>query len=126
MALEFPRDLKQFCGISKGGAFCLEFPVVKLKKTKTPGGGSKKYVLSTPYLVFFWKILTQLLQNCFISSKLLFQDLKFDIVCDDNGVSLQKIVVYMKCQKEVPVVVANGPFYPNFAPIFEILHVEYI
>ena len=125
MALEFPRDLKQFCGISKGGDFCLEFPVVKWKKQKLQGG-SKKYVLSTPYLVFFWKILTQLLQNCFISSKLLFQDLKFDIVCDDNGVSLQKIVVYMKCQKEVPVVVANGPFYPNFAPIFEILHVEYI
>ena len=27
LALEFPRDLTQFCGISRGGAlFCLEFP----------------------------------------------------------------------------------------------------
>ena len=59
----------------------------------------------------------QLLQSCFISSKLLLQDLKFDIVHDD-GVSLQKIKVYMRFQKEVPVVDANGPFYyyPNIAP----------
>ena len=53
--------------------------------------------------------------NCFMSSKLLLQVLKFDIVYD-NGVSLQKIGTYMKFPKGVPVVGANGPFYLNFAP----------
>ena len=55
------------------------------------------------------------IQICFISSKLLLQDLKCDIVYD-NGVSLQVIVVYMKFPKKVTVVGENGPFCPNFAP----------
>ena len=47
----------------------------------------------------------------------LLQNLKFDIEYD-NGVSLEKIVVYLKFPKEVPVIGAvNGPFYPNFAPV---------
>ena len=46
----------------------------------------------------------------------LLQNLKFDIVYD-NGVSLEKIVVYLKFPKEVPVFEAvNGSLYPNFAP----------
>ena len=56
-----------------------------------------------------------MLQNCFISFKLLPQDLKFDTVYD-NVVALQKIAVYMKFPKEVPVIGINGTFYPNFAP----------
>ena len=52
-------------------------------------------------------------QSCLISFKLLLQDLKFYIV-SDNGVSLQKIVVYMKFPKEVTAVGANRSFYPNF------------
>ena len=55
-----------------------------------------------------------LLQGCFISSKLLPQDLKFDIVYD-NGVSLQEIAVHMKFPKEVPAVGANGLFCHSFA-----------
>ena len=58
----------------------------------------------------------QLLQNCFISSKLL-QNLKFDTVYT-NGVALQKIVVYMKFPKEVPVVLLGqmGHFTPTLHP----------
>ena len=52
MALEFPRDLKQFCGISKGGDFCLEFPVVKWKKQKLQGG-FKKVCPQHPIFGFF-------------------------------------------------------------------------
>ena len=46
LALEFPRDLTQFCGISRGK--------VLLKKKKNPGKEvSKKYVLNS-CLYFFW------------------------------------------------------------------------
>ena len=55
-----------------------------------------------------------LLQGCFISPKLLPQDLKFDIVYD-NGVPLQEIVVHMKFPKEVPAVGEKGLFRQNFA-----------
>ena len=45
--LEFPRDLKKICEISRGGgSFCLEFPSRgKVKKKKNSSGVSKKYVL---------------------------------------------------------------------------------
>ena len=54
LALEFPRDLIQFCGISRGWVlFCLEFPGVS-KRLKKSRGFSKKHILSQPRLDFFW------------------------------------------------------------------------
>ena len=53
LALGFPRDLTQFCGISWGAALlCLQFPEVKLKKEKFQGG-FKKIMSSTPPVWFF-------------------------------------------------------------------------
>ena len=71
----------------------------------------------------FYRAALHLLNSCF----------EFDIVYD-NGVSLQKNVVYMKFPKVVPAVGANGPFYSNFAPppasqaciFLKILRVGYI
>ena len=56
---EFPRDLTQLYGISRGGAlFCLEFPGLKEKNEKFQGF-SKKYTLNPPpppypRRFFFW------------------------------------------------------------------------
>ena len=54
LALEFPRDLMQLCGISGGGAlFCPEFPEVKLKNENFQGD-FKNVCPQPPYLIFFW------------------------------------------------------------------------
>ena len=53
----------------------------------------------------------QFLQNCFIPSKRLFQDLKFDIVYE-NSVSLQKIVLYVKFQRRSLLLGQMGHFTP--------------
>ena len=59
LALEFPRDLTQFYGISRGWAlFSLEFPGVK--KRKIPGGVFKiyvsKYNLFAKKIKYFWEL----------------------------------------------------------------------
>ena len=48
LTLKFPRDLTQFCEISRGGAFFLEFPGVMLKNEKFQGRFSGKYILNSP------------------------------------------------------------------------------
>ena len=53
LVLGLPRDLKQFCGISRSGAlFCLEFPGVKQKKEKFQWGFQRS-IFSTPSVWFF-------------------------------------------------------------------------
>ena len=57
----------------------------------------------------------QLLQNCFMSSKLLLQALKFDVACN-NGVSENSSIYKISRRDLCCWGAANGPFYSNFAP----------
>ena len=58
LALEFPRNLTQFCGICIGwlSVFCLEFSGGVKQKMKNPREDSKTYILNPlrPRLDFFW------------------------------------------------------------------------
>ena len=52
LALEFPRDLTQFCGISRGGAFFVWNSQRLIKKKKNSRGVFKK-VCPQPLCLFF-------------------------------------------------------------------------
>ena len=53
LALEFPRDLTQFCGISRDWTFCLEFLGIKKTHEKFLGDIQKVYP-QPPLFGFFW------------------------------------------------------------------------
>ena len=56
LALEFQRDITQFCGISSGDGDLVVSGISRGNEKNNPGGGgaSKKYVLNLPCLIFFW------------------------------------------------------------------------
>ena len=52
LALEFQRDITQFCRISRGGALLSGISRDKVKKWKIPVGFSKKHALNPPVCFF--------------------------------------------------------------------------
>ena len=59
LAMEFPSDITQFCGISRGEAlFCMEFKG-KMTNLQIPGDFPKKYVVN-PLLFGFFSGIVQL------------------------------------------------------------------
>ena len=61
LALEFPRNLTQFCGICIGwlSVFCLEFSGGVKQKMKNPREDSKTYILTPCALVWIFSGIAQ-------------------------------------------------------------------
>ena len=89
LALEFPNDLTQFCGISRGWAVLSGISRGKVKKVRNSRGVFKKVYLQPPCLDSFWNS-------------------PFQGICKSNNHFFQGLLVFKNLLAHTPVWIKNG------------------